>query len=188
MTEPVRLAGESKGAPVEPSSCIICQTPSSERTTSTSNGRKRIREVASTLNDVVLKRLKVIGDDDFVYHMNNECYKTYTLKKTVQSKCDTNVKPCTQTSAFSDNTKTRRSSIGPRSGPTVECNIYKQKCVICDSIKHKGTYNKFRISEGPRAHRFLEATCYLMVFIHILVICKISILSLVRTFIVMGNV
>ena len=160
MTEHVRLARGSQGLAVEPSSSIICQTPSSERTTSTSNGRKRIREVASTLNDVVFKRLKVIGDDDFVYHMNNKCYKTYTLNKTVQSKYDKNIKPCTHASATSDSTNTRRSSLGPRSGPTVECNIYQQKCVICDSIKHKGTYNKFRISEGPRAHRFLEATCF----------------------------
>ena len=86
MAKPVRLTQISDDVTVEPKSCIICQSFSSSRTTSTQQGRKRIREVADSLQDVVCKRLKVIDDDDFVYHMNNECYKKYTHKKNLNTK------------------------------------------------------------------------------------------------------
>lgn len=45
--------------------CIKCQKSSLERTSSTENGHKRIREVASIRNDSVSKRLKLIGDENF---------------------------------------------------------------------------------------------------------------------------
>ena len=40
--------------------CIICQKLTPEPTTSTENGRKRVRDAASIREDVVSKRLKVI--------------------------------------------------------------------------------------------------------------------------------
>ena len=80
MAAPVRLTQQSDDGTVEPKSCIICQSFSPGRTTSTQQGRKRIREVADSLQDVVCKRLKVIDDGDFVYHMNNECYKNIHIK------------------------------------------------------------------------------------------------------------
>ena len=67
--------------------CIICQEDTAEALISKPQGRKRIRECAEQRQDKVTKRLKLLVEDteNFVYHMSNDCYKNYTLKKTVQS-------------------------------------------------------------------------------------------------------
>ena len=80
MADSVQLIGGCEKT-IDKSKCIICQSSSSNRTTSTANGRKRIRELAKIRNDDVCKRLKLLGDGDFVYHMNNGCYKGYVLQK-----------------------------------------------------------------------------------------------------------
>ena len=157
MAAPVRLTELSDDGTVEPKSCIICQSVSSGRTTSTPQGRKRIREVADTLQDVVYKRLKVIEDDDFVYH-SNECYKNYTHKKTVAQQLPATEYDCTKIDI--SNSSRRRSSVDPRPKPTPDYNIFNKICVICGNISYKRSYEKFRISEGPRAKKFLEATCF----------------------------
>ena len=66
--------------------CIICQTSSDDATISTSNGRKRIRDAAEIREDSVAKRLKYLesNDEHFVYHMTNDCYKSYTMKKNIR--------------------------------------------------------------------------------------------------------
>ena len=47
---------------------------------STENGRKRIIDAAEMREDIVEKRLKLQKGEKFVYRMNNQCYKTYTMK------------------------------------------------------------------------------------------------------------
>ena len=78
----VMLTTCAKFSKPDVSSCIICQRDS-KPTASSENGRKRIRAAAEIRNDCVLKRLKLIGEE-FVYHMNNECYKKYTLRKSLE--------------------------------------------------------------------------------------------------------
>ena len=78
----IKLTECAKFSMPEASSCIICQRNSQE-TSSSENGRKRVREAAEIRNNCVLKRLKLIGDK-CVYHMNNGCYKKYTLRKSLE--------------------------------------------------------------------------------------------------------
>lgn len=64
--------------------CVICQINTNETVTSSENGQKRIRDAAEIRKDDVQKRLKLMTEDDrVVYHCNNKCYKSYTLKKTL---------------------------------------------------------------------------------------------------------
>lgn len=146
----------------DPKRCIICQKSTPEATTGTENGRKRVHQAASIREDVVSKRLKVIGQEDFVYHMSNQCYKTYTMKSVL----DRITKGKSAKSQDVDNTTrskraVRRSSSMPRPEPSPECKIYKQTCVICGNVKHQGNYEKYRISESQRAKKFLEATVFM---------------------------
>ena len=134
MPHSVKLTERAQEGPTNSEICIICQSSSSsERTTSTANGRKRIREVSALLKDVVFKRLKCIGDKIFVYHMNNECYKKYTNSKTVNNKFRkkddrTN---CTDIKCKNVVVSRRCSGIGRRTEPYSKLTVYKQKCVIC---------------------------------------------------------
>ncbi|KAK7081284.1 hypothetical protein SK128_000278, partial [Halocaridina rubra] len=52
---------------------------------------------------------------------------------------------------------TARSSIGARPKPSPESEIYQKKCAVCGFVKHKNSYEKYRISEANRARNFLEA-------------------------------
>lgn len=163
----VRLSGHGVESPYI-DTCIICQTTTSQATTSTVNGRKRILDAAYARDDIVKKRLKLIGDSDFVYHMNNECYKKYTLQKTldkiVSDKIAFDARPAetdTTESPAEDLSRSSRSQSIPRADPSDTSEMYKQTCVICGHIKHKGQYEKYRISESNRAKTFLEATTYL---------------------------
>ena len=62
--------------------CIICLK--SGEVKSTENGRQCIINAAAIRKDDVLDRINSLDDkNDFVYHMSNQCYKTYTLKKTL---------------------------------------------------------------------------------------------------------
>ena len=144
---------------VDDKKCVICQASSSEPTSSTENGRKRIWEAASVREDCVSKRLKLIGDKHFVYHVNNQCYKSYTHKKTVE-KLKSNVVSSTLTADKDISVHSIRSKTTPREKPTVQCKIYDQKCVICGFYKYQGEYGKCRISEINRASKFLEASVY----------------------------
>lgn len=163
----INLSGTNSAVAADYTKCIICQTVSPVAITSTENGRKRILEAASVRDDVITKRLKTVGDREFVYHMNNECYKKYTLKKTLDK-----IKQNKITSQETDELKGEvsgecgmrnvRSKSTPRAGPNPLCQQYKkQSCVICGNVKHQGIYEKYRISESNRATKFLEATTYL---------------------------
>ena len=64
--------------------CIICHKFSSSTAVSIENGRKKIIEAASIREDELLWRLTSLAiDQHFCYHMDNQCYKKYCLKKTV---------------------------------------------------------------------------------------------------------
>ena len=64
-------------------SCIICQT-SSGNLVSTENGHINIINAAEIRRDIVYERLKSLnGNQDFKYHVSNNCYKKYVLKKTL---------------------------------------------------------------------------------------------------------
>lgn len=140
--------------------CIVCQDEEPGKLTSTSNGRKRIKDAAAIRKDVVTKRLRLIqDDDDFVYHMTNECYKKYTMQKTLDKIAESSG---TSEQAEEDSSlyNYRRLST-PRSQIDPKCNPKKLTCVICGHVKHSGSKTKFRISETDSATKFLQATVYL---------------------------
>ena len=83
-TKRLRRSTPSPHPPVDIEKCIICQTVQPHlNTTSSDNGRKRIAEAASIRKDVVCDRLKLVENSQIVYHISNDCYKQYTLKKTL---------------------------------------------------------------------------------------------------------
>jgi hypothetical protein len=64
-----------------PNKCIICQQSTTAITFSPINGRKRVIDAAFTRNDIVSKRLKQLGEQSFVYHVNNTSNRRYTIHK-----------------------------------------------------------------------------------------------------------
>ena len=63
--------------------CIICQKSTKKKVTSTETGRKTLMTAANIRKDAVWERMKK-ADCHFVYHPGNECYKSYTLAKTLK--------------------------------------------------------------------------------------------------------
>ena len=70
---------------IDMNKCIICQQTTDEQVSTTERGRKRVSEAAEIRNDIVCKRLKHADGEQFVYHVNNICYKRYTLKKSLDA-------------------------------------------------------------------------------------------------------
>ena len=61
---------------------VICLKPNKLK--STENGKEAIIEAAAVQNDDVLKHINLLENkSSFSYHSSNECYKTYTMKKTL---------------------------------------------------------------------------------------------------------
>ena len=80
------LQKDPLGHSFEIDKCIICQKPSIEDLKSTENGRRKIIEAAMIRKDTVLSRVNDTSINQmFKYDMNNECYKSYTLKKTLDA-------------------------------------------------------------------------------------------------------
>ena len=77
--------------------CIICQkgTLNDKDLKSLPAGRSRIITAAEIRRDRVWSCLQSTQyDESFKYHMNNNCYKTYTLQKTLESiKLKNDIKP-----------------------------------------------------------------------------------------------
>ena len=66
--------------------CIICQKKNTKVLISTANGRSKIMEAAKIREDEVWDRLQSPSiAEDFLYHMDNKCYKSYVLKKTLDN-------------------------------------------------------------------------------------------------------
>ncbi len=160
------------GKNVDTKMCIICQTEKTTATTSTEIGRKRIREQSLRRDDVVTKRLKTLGDtnDNWCYHSNNYCYKTYTneavvtrLEKRRQSIEIAQQSENPESKSTSSGIKTRsRSSVGRnRPIPTVSLTELRElRCIVCGSYSHMNDFKKVRISEEPLASKLLEATMF----------------------------
>lgn len=73
----------SEVAEIDINKCIICQIDTNESTCSNAEARLKILEAARIRNDLVARRLEQVDHELFVYHVNNKCYKSYTLKKTL---------------------------------------------------------------------------------------------------------
>lgn len=173
-------AMESKGIPLRRQSrddsneraatiakCIICQTQTDQTTTTSQRGRKRVAEAAEIRNDSVCKRLKDVIGQEFVYHVTNECYKSYTHKKTLEALrnlpgANIATSSCSTIDEMDISVAATRSqsSSSNRDPPSSGVDMYKQSCTICGAIKHHGSYEKFRISESHRAEQFLQATSF----------------------------
>lgn len=155
--------------PFDKTKCVICQINTNETVTSSENGQKRIRDAAEIRNDHVQKRLKLMTEEDrVVYHCNNKCYKSYTLKKTLDKICQ-KTPQCSEEPAEDNTVKDqghplRRSLTSARPPPSAHLKPEDLQCVICgsDRIKVKGVNDrkKYRICESKRANTFLSAASY----------------------------
>ena len=100
--------------------CIICQRNTDQALTSNEQGRKRILDASGIRDDTVTKRLKSLdSDESFV---SNECYKKYTLKKTLEKLAQ---KSSVQESKEPVSRQTRSSSTS-RLPPSSDVDIYRQ--------------------------------------------------------------
>ena len=145
--------------------CIICQSHTQQSTTSTPDGRNRIKEAAEIRRDEVYERLIVLESEYFIYHVSNNCYKKYThktsLEKLKQGRLKTNIDD-NDIGSTNISPRQSRSQCTPREPVTSQdTKATKKTCVICCQLKYKGDYEKYRISENPRAQKFLSAACHL---------------------------
>lgn len=145
--------------------CIICQAVDSNKTVTTVNGRKRVQEAAAIRDDIVAKRLKSVASDVvFVYHVTNQCYKTYTLKKSLEKiaaeKANSEVSESEDDHANDEISRKTRSSVVPREPPSSIVRPTHIRCIVCGHQSHNGVRDKFRISEPERANNFLSAAIY----------------------------
>ena len=140
--------------------CIICQIETKKKPTSSEKGRKRILEAATIRKDIVNKRLKTIGDEPFSYHMDNQCYKTYTHQKSVNKHRRASSVPRDQAERCPETSKRSRSLSTARNPAGKKVDIYTTPCVICGQVKYYGSTNKHRICESGRAQHFLEVTSF----------------------------
>ena len=66
----------------EKNTCVIWLKPN--KLASTENGKEAIMAAAAAQNDDVLEPINLLENkSSFSYHSSNECYKTYTMKKTL---------------------------------------------------------------------------------------------------------
>ena len=163
MMESVTLVKSSQDLCYDATKCIICQKVGDDKTASTSNGCKRIREASGIHNDHVSKRLKLVEGDGFCYHVTNECYKKYTMKTVLDRITKKNLVQG-QDSSFSQQNKTegrssRSQAVRHRpNADTTATGLRVVNCIICDNKSYKQLYTKCRISESNRAMSFLAAT------------------------------
>ena len=145
---------------VDIAKCIICQTTTTNNTTSTENGRQRITDAAAIRKDIVTQRIRTV-DENFVYHMTNECYKKYTLNTTLKAISEQENRNENEGRCSSPCSRKSRSKISARFPPSnYDVDVYQIDCVICGNKSKDRDYNKHRISEHERARKFLEAAIY----------------------------
>ena len=79
------LVLSSNGDNYNPALRIICQkNKKGVKVSSTPNGRSKVNDAANIRKYHVLNRLSISECSSFVYHVTNECYKGYTLSKTLE--------------------------------------------------------------------------------------------------------
>ena len=152
---------------IDPEKCIICQRHDPQlRTSGTENGKLAVIRAAGIREDSVLERLQHVDQCKFVYHVSNDCYKKYTLKKTLENweKLKLSTQAATSDPSPQQSTSTgaqmrRHSSAASRdpASRTDEVDIFSKACFICGHAKHNNKYQKWRISEKSRAELFLKA-------------------------------
>ena len=156
------------------SRCIICQKDISKlNVTSQHYWRDSVKRAAMIRDDDVCKRLKLIEntDKEFVYHNNYACYKNYTRKDRLDALLERNeeteMMEDIEESRSIENAvpKRRRSSVTPRSGPSLHVDSKSIKCVLCGNERVYHNRNpireKFRICEQNRAQSLLDAANFL---------------------------
>lgn len=144
--------GTALKAETDIAKCIICQNQQPcQNLTTTSEGRQTIIAAAEIRKDNVLERITSIGHNvEFIYHCSNECYKSYTLKKTLLKKQRENegylldvpneeslhnldIKP----------SKRLRSEVTSRSAPSPKVHPTELPCVICGKLKYNNSKEKY---------------------------------------------
>ena len=163
----LRTASPVGSQDTDPEKCIICQRHDPQlRTSGTENGRLAVIRAAGIREDSVLERLQHVDQRKFVYHVSNDCYKKYTLKKTLENwkKLKLSTQAATSDPSLQQSTSTgtqmrRRSSATSRdpASRADEVDIFSKACFICGHAKHNNEYQKWRISEESRAESFLKA-------------------------------
>lgn len=142
-SNPAALLRVSESSPLQKDRCIVCQKKKSTKLTSTDGGQKRLREAAALRKDDVLNRLKLIPETEkFYYHMDNGCYKSYTLKTLdrIRSATDDGDNSEEEESGTSDpnspfTKRARRSSSTARpSASDARLSNQELPCIVCGSI------------------------------------------------------
>jgi len=97
--------------------------------------------------------------------VNNECYKSYIIKKTLtkleEESCKATEEPegdeSVPTSSVSRATRAR---ISPRAPPCADIPAFGKLCTVCGIIKQKGDRQQFRICEDVHAQKLLKAAIF----------------------------
>ena len=161
----------SEFADVDINKCIICQIDTEESTCNNAEARMKVLEAARIRNDLVGRRnwrIDQVGHEQFVYHVNNKCYKSYTLKKTLIKLEEEQFKAVEEPKEpqgvgldpNSSLSRATRSRIAPRDPPSTDIPASELKCTVCSNIKIKGNRQKFRICEDVRAEKLLKAVVF----------------------------
>lgn len=164
---PLKRRKSDVSVEIDLNECIICQKDTGEPTCCSAESQKKIIEAARIRKDIVAERLDRIGQKSFVYHVSNNCYKSYTLKKTLAKlEADSSTSEELATDGAESATvriecPSTRAKIKPRSPPATDSvPVYEKKCTICGNVKHKNERQKFRICEDERAGKFLKAVLF----------------------------
>lgn len=144
--------------------CIVCQmkkdTSSATKLTSTPEGRKNVIQVSNLLNDDLLNNLNDRELTFLKYHVKT-CYARYKksgeryAKKQEAKKKEENDLLLQSPSRGIEITNIE--SRCKRRKTSTDLNPKDKPCVICNLVKHKGTSERFRISENARAKHFICA-------------------------------
>jgi hypothetical protein len=142
-----------------------------------------VKRAAEIRNDDVVKyridQAEVSGIP-FQYHINNECYKKYTLKKSLeaidkkrkreeeevessglqQNEEDADVESQSKLSATRSRASSSRNTTSS-SNITKRDITHKVKCIVCNAVRCDGVREKSRMCEENRAERFLVAAKYM---------------------------
>ena len=109
--------------------CILCQKEKrSEKTSSTENGRQKIKDASMKMNDSLLINLNDSEQNQIRYH-SRECYKSYILKAERFHVITTNNNdtPANDTTIEDDEALPKRSKRRKSCDSDINCIICQQK-------------------------------------------------------------
>ena len=135
----------SEVADVDIKKCIICQIETNESTSSNKEACLKVIEAAKIRNDLVARRLEQVDNEQFVYHLNNKCYKSYTLKKTLIQLKTENSKAVEESKEperieqvpHPSVSRATRAKIAPLAPPSADILPSERKCTVCGQCKVK---------------------------------------------------